>query len=178
MKLILIDGGPASGKNTLGELLVDKLSELGEKAVLLDLDNYVEKYNSKWIWNNEQEKENDQLQARADIAKDVDKYLSKNITTFVIGERFLSRNDVNRFLERLKTAPPIYLYHLNTPFTLRQQRLHQRGSHSLIDLEKDQKDRDAVTGWPGYIYENIHSPEVDASRLLSLIQEGKGKLFF
>lgn len=178
MKLILIDGGPASGKNTLGELLVGKLSGLGEKAVLLDLDTYVEKLNPKWVWDNEQKKEKDQLQARVDISKDIDKYLLDDFTIIVIGERFLSKDDVLHFLKRLKVTPPVYLYHLNTPFALRQRRLHERGPHSLIDLEKDQKDRDAVTEWPGYIYENIHSPEEDASQLLSFIQEGKGALSF
>jgi len=37
MKLILLDGGPACGKNTLGALLVEEFSKKGEKAVLLDL---------------------------------------------------------------------------------------------------------------------------------------------
>ncbi|MFA6447284.1 MAG: hypothetical protein WCW31_03445 [Patescibacteria group bacterium] len=174
MKLILIDGGPASGKNTLGELLVYKLTGLGEKAVLLDLDTYVEKYNPKWTWGNEQEKEKDQLQARIDISKDIDRYLLDDVTALVIGERFLSKDDVLHFLKRLGADPPVYLYHLNLPFALRQYRLHQRGPHSLIDLEKDQRDRDAVTEWPGCVYDNVHSPEEDASRLLSFIQEGKG----
>jgi len=178
MKLILIDGGPASGKNTLGELLSDKLRRLGGRAVLLDLDAYVEKFNSKWTWNNGQEKDKDQLQARVDISKDVDKYLLDDFTIIVIGESFLSKDDVVRFVKRLKVIPPVYLYHLNIASALRERRLYQRGPHSLIDLERDQKDRDAVRQWPGYVYENIHSPEIDASRLLSLIQEGKGLLNF
>jgi len=176
MKLILIDGGPASGKNTLGELLVHKLSELGEKAVLLDLDTYVEKYNPEWRWDSEHEKERDQLQARVDLSKDIDQRLLENAIIFVIGERFLSRDDVRRFLERLGTTPSVYLYHLSTPFAIRKQRLHERGPHSLIDLEKDQKDRDAVADLPGYVYENIHTPEEDADKLLALIQRGEGKL--
>ncbi len=178
MKLILIDGGPASGKNTLGELLSDKLRKLGGRAVLLDLDAYVEKFNPKWIWDNEQEKDKDQFQARVDISKDIDKYLLGDFIIVVIGESFLSKDDVIRFVKKLKVASPVYLYHLSAPFFLRVQRLYQRGPHSLIDLEKDQKDRDAVSQWPGYVYENIHSPEVDASRLLSLIQEGNGLLNF
>lgn len=33
MQLILIDGGPASGKNTLGKLLIDEFHRLGNKAI-------------------------------------------------------------------------------------------------------------------------------------------------
>lgn len=43
MRLILIDGGPASGKNTLRSLLVIKLKTQKENTVLFDLDTYVEK---------------------------------------------------------------------------------------------------------------------------------------
>lgn len=176
MKLVLIDGGPAAGKNTLGGLLIDKFHEQREKAVLLDLDNYIEEFNPKWIWEDEAQKEKDQLNARINIAKDVDKYLQEDFTVIVIGERFLTKDDVTNFINKLKITPPILLFHLQVPFILREQRLHQRGPHSLIDLNKDQKDRDEVKKWPGYIYENINSPEVDASNLISLIKEGKGPI--
>jgi len=71
MKLIIIDGGPASGKNTLGNLLVQEFQKQDNKVVLLDLDTYVEEFNPKWIWENEQQKEKDQLNARINFAKDV-----------------------------------------------------------------------------------------------------------
>ena len=66
------------------------------------------------------------------------------------------------------------LYHLSVPITLRKQRLEQRGPHSLIDLDKDQKDRDAITTWPGYIYQNINSAESDAKELMRLIEANEG----
>ncbi len=171
MKLVLIDGGPASGKNTLGELLIAKL---GDKAILLDLDTYVEEFNPKWIWENEGQKEKDQLNARMSIAKDIDKYLQKNFIVIVIGEQFLRKDNVADFINRLKVTPPVYLYHLSVPFDLREQRLHQRGPHSIIDLKKDQEDRDEVRIWLGHIYENINTPEVDAENLYRLIQNNKG----
>lgn len=174
MKLLFIDGGPASGKNTLGELLTKKFQELREKTILLDLDTYVEKLNPSWIWNDDEQKEKDQLQARRNIAKDIDKYLQEKDQVIVIGERFLSNDDVEKFINRLSIKPQVYLYHLSVPFSVRQQRLHQRGPHSLIDLAKDQKDRDAVTSWPGYVYENMNSPENDAGNLIKIMQEGKG----
>ena len=174
MKLILIDGGPASGKNTLGSLLIKKFQELDKKAVLLDLDTYVEEFNPKWTWENEDQKEKDQLNARINYSKDIDGYLKDDYAVIAIGERFLSRADIINFISRIKTTCPIYLYHLSIPFALREQRLHSRGPHSLIDLKKDQKDRDMVKNWPGCIYENINSPDVDALNLMSLIQEGKG----
>lgn len=176
MKLIIIDGGPASGKNTLGSMLIDKLHQLGDKAILLDLDTYVEEFNPKWIWENEQQKEKDQLNARINFAKDLDKYLQDNFIVVAIGERFLNKTDISRFIDKLKTECQVYLYHLSVPLALRQQRLHQRGPHSLIDLEKDQKDRNEIADWPGYVYENINSPEEDASNLIKLIQENKGLL--
>lgn len=174
MKLILIDGGPASGKNTLGTLLVDKFQQGGEQTILIDLDKYVEEFNSSWVWEDKQQEENDQLKARVNFIKDINKYLRDNFIVIAIGERFLTRASVTQFLNKLEITCPIYLFHLNTPFTLRKQRLHQRGPHSLIDLEKDQKDRDAVRIWPGYIYENINSPQEDAENLYKLIQENKG----
>lgn len=173
-KLILIDGGPASGKNTLGELLI---KIFGDKAVLLDLDIYVEKFNPTWVWKDDKQKEKDQLNARINIAKDIDKYLQQDYEVVVIGERFLRKDDVVHFTQRLKIISPVYLYHLAVPFVLREKRLHQRGPHSLIDLAKDQKDRDEIKDWPGYVYKNINSAEVDARNLMTLIKEGKGILF-
>lgn len=176
MKLILIDGGPASGKNTLGKLLIDYLRNNGNKAILLDLDQYVEGFNPKWIWENKKQKEKDQLNARIKIAKDIDKYLLEDFIIIVIGERFLTKDDVGRFISKLEMTSPVYLYHLSVPFDLREQRLHQRGPHSLIDLEKDQKERDAIKIWPGYIYGNINSSKEDAEKLYKLIQDNKGLL--
>lgn len=178
MKLILIDGGPASGKNTLGELIVKKLNEKSEKAVLLDLDTYVEQYNPKWVWDDERQKEADQLNARSDMAKDIDRYFRHGQTVIVIGERFLSKEDASRFTEKLGVACPIQLFHLSVPFELRKQRLRQRGPHSLIDLDKDQKDRDAVKDWPGRVYSNTNTPEVDAENLTKMIQDGEGELIY
>ena len=62
----------------------------------------------------------------------------------MIGEKFLTKEDVTNFISRLETSPPVYIYHLSVSFNTREKRLHQRGPHSLIDLEKDEKDRDAV----------------------------------
>ena len=47
----------------------------GGKAILLDLDTYVEQFNPHWIWDNDQQKEKDQLNARVNFTKDIDKYL-------------------------------------------------------------------------------------------------------
>jgi len=175
-RLILIDGGPASGKNTLGELLIQMFNDSGDKAVLLDLDTYVEKFNPTWIWENDDLKEKDQLNARLDIAKDIDKYLLQDYTTIIIGERFLKKDDVVRFIQRLKMTSAIYLFHLDIPFVLREKRLHQRGPHSLIDLAKDQKDRDEIKDWLGYVYKNINSAEVDARNLMTLIKKDEGEI--
>ena len=176
MKLILLDGGPASGKNTLGNLLVENFRKLGNKAILLDLDTYVEDINTSWIWKNKQLEENDQLKARENFVKDINKYLQENYIIFVIGERFLTKEDIVVFCNRLKITCPVYLYHLSIPISLRYERLHKRGPHSLIDLEKDQKDRDKIKIWPGYVYQNIHSPEIDAKNLMKLIQDGNGMI--
>jgi len=59
MKLILFDGGPASGKNSLGFILVQKFQKVGSKAILLDLDVYVEKYNPFWVWESKKKQEED-----------------------------------------------------------------------------------------------------------------------
>lgn len=174
MKLIMIDGGPASGKNTLAVLLSKKFRKLGSKARVLDLDTYVEQLNPKWIWRNKQQENKDQLKARENFVKDIKKHLKDDFIVIAIGERFLTKNDLHAFLSKIRTICYVYLYHLSIPLSLRKRRLHNRGPHSLIDLEKDQKDRDEVKSWPGYVYKNINSPEDDAINLFRLIQNKKG----
>lgn len=177
MKLILLDGGPASGKNTLGSLLVQQFQKQSGKAILLDLDTYVEQLNPTWIWNDKIKEENDQQKARINFGKEIDDYLRQNFVVIAIGERFLTKEDISNFIGRLKTLPSqIYLYHLSVPFQLRAERLDKRGPHSLIDLAKDQKDRDANPKWYGYIYENVNSEEIDSENLFKLIQANQGLL--
>jgi shikimate kinase len=176
MKLILLDGGPASGKNTLGALLARKLQDHGNKATLLDLDTYVEQLNPTWIWNDKAKEENDQQNARANFAEAIDNYLRQKYIVIAIGERFLTKENIANFIGRLKTSPSVYLYHLSIPFSMRMERLHKRGPHSLIDLAKDQKDRDSNLKWYGYIYKNVNSEEIDAQNLFKLIQDNKGLL--
>ncbi|OGH37757.1 MAG: hypothetical protein A2905_06720 [Candidatus Levybacteria bacterium RIFCSPLOWO2_01_FULL_36_10] len=176
MELILIDGGPASGKNTIGTLLVKKFLKNGIKSILLDLDTYVEEINPSWIWKDKQQENIDQLKAREKYIRDINKYIIEDFTVISIGERFLTKEDLNAFISRLSTTCPIFLYHLSVPLYLRKQRLHKRGPHSLIDLEKDQKERDSIQKWYGYIYENVNSPEEDVLNLSDLIQQKIGLL--
>lgn len=178
MKLIILDGGPASGKNTLGSLLVKLMIDQGEKAILLDLDSYVEKYNPKWIWDSKETKEKDQRQARIDFGKSVSKHLNEQQTVIAICERILTRTDLDRFMEMITVSTPVYLFHLSIPLSLRRQRLVDRGPHSLIDLDIDQRDRDEIPYWPGCVYENISTPKIDAANLLKLIQENKGLIVY
>ena len=175
-RLILIDGGPASGKNTLGDLLVIKFSNQGQQTILLDLDTYVERYNPKWIWSDDKSRENDFKEARIDFKKDIVFNLEKNENVIVIGERFLTINDIHSFVSAISVDCDVYIYHLSVPFEIREQRLHLRGPHTLIDLPKDQKERNAIKNWPGYVYENINSPEEDAESLMQLIMKGCGLL--
>jgi thymidylate kinase len=133
MRLILIDGGPASGKNTLGTLLKDKLKSNGEPSELLDLDTFVEEINPSWVWDDKQREKEDQSKARENIAKVVDSVLKSEGTCIVIGERLLTKEDVLTFLKRLRVICPVFLFHLSVPLKLRNKRLRARGSHSLID---------------------------------------------
>ena len=177
MKLILIDGGPASGKNTLGTLLVQKFMEPGNKFILLDLDIYVEEINPSWIWEDKQTERIDQQKARENFAQDIDQYLQRGFSVIAIGERYLTKEDIVNFIKRLEVkCPTYYLYHLNPPLELRKQRLEQRGPCSLIDLEKDQRERDSNAKWHGYVYENINSPIEDAENIMGLIQNDEGLL--
>ena len=140
----------------------------------MDLDAYVEMYNSKWVWENNEQKEKDQLNARINFCEEISKYLKDDYDVIAIGERLLTAKEVQNFISKITASCTAYVYHLTVSFSTRVRRLHLRGSHSLIDLEKDQKDRDSIKNWPGYVYENIHSPEEDASNLFSLIRQGKG----
>ena len=177
MKLIIIEGGPASGKNTLGDLLLERFRKLGNKTVLLNLDTYVERLNPKWIWDSKKLENKDQLKARENFSRDIRQYLRDNFDVIMIGEKFLDKDYLLNFLNKLDVDCDVYLYHLIVPLSLRRQRLNDRGSHSLIDLDKDQKERDAVKDWPGYIYKNLNSPEADALNLFTLIRDKKGFIY-
>lgn len=174
MILIIIDGGPASGKNTLGNLIVDKFHKLGDKSVLLDLDTYVEKINPTWRWEDKQQENIDQLKARDFFANEISKYLEDDYIVIAIGEKILTKTDLFAFLNKLNIISDTYLYHLVIPLTLRKERLQKRGPHSLIDIEKDQNDRNQIKTWPGYIYKNINSPEKDAKKLFEFIKKERG----
>jgi shikimate kinase len=177
MKLILIDGGPASGKNTLGALLVQNITEPGNKYILLDLDAYVEEINPSWIWEDKQTERFNQQKAREKFVQEIDQNLQRGFSVIAIGERFLTKEDIVNFIKRLKvTGSTYYLYHLSPPLELRKQRLEQRGLCSLIDLEKDQRERDSNAKWHGYVYENINSPIEDAENIMGLIQKDEGLL--
>ena len=176
MKLVLIDGGPASGKNTLGTLLIQEFQKINNRTILLDLDNYVEKLNPSWIWDDKQKEEKDQSKARENFIRDINKNLQQDFIVIAFGERFLTREDVINFMSKLNITYPVYLFHLNPPFEIRRQRLLQRGPNILIDLEKDQRERELNTKWYGYIYKNISTAEIDALNLFELIQKGQGLL--
>jgi predicted kinase len=177
MTLILIDGGPASGKNTLGALLVKKFKKPGNKIILLDLDVCIEKINPSWVWEDKEKERLEKQKARENFAQDIDRYLQQGFSVIAIGERFLTKDDIADFIKRLKvTFPTFYLYHLNPPFETRKKRLAQRGPCSLIDLEKDQSERDSNAKWYGYVYENINSPIEDAEIIMRLIQNDEGLL--
>ena len=157
-KIILIDGGPASGKTTLGKLLVENFNSQGEKSILLDLDSYVEEFCPKWVWDNNKQKEMDLFNARENFIKAINKYLQKNSAVIAIGERFLIGEDVNRYMCKLAPGSSVYLYHLSVPIMVRGARLEQRGHHTVIDLDKDQRERDKIEHWLGYVYQNINFP--------------------
>lgn len=78
------------------------------------------------------------------------------------------------FLKRLKAVCPVFLFHLSIPLRLQRKRLKERGPHSLIDLEKDQRVRGKIITWPGYVYHNVNSPEEDANNLVKLLENSKG----
>lgn len=174
MRLILLDGGPASGKNTLGELIVSELNKQSDKAVLFDLDNDVEAINPTWIWTDKQQETIDQEKARENFAKKIDIALQQGAIVVAIGERLITKENISGFVQRLKTIPAIQLFHLNVPYSLRESRLDDRGPHSLIDLAKDQRERDKNTKWYGYVYENVNLPQVDAQKIVELIKSKHG----
>ena len=175
-KLILIDGGPASGKNTLGILLLQDFQKRGIKAILLDLDVNVEEINPSWIWKSKQEEGKDQQKARENYIRGINKYLQQDYIVIAIGERFLTKENIAIFINKLTVNCSIYLYHLSIPFPLRTRRLDERGPHSIIDLNKDQRERDSIKTWYGYVYENINSPIEDAKNMMRLIQNNEGLL--
>jgi adenylylsulfate kinase-like enzyme len=177
MKLILLEGGPASGKNTLGEKLVEGFNIQGEKSVLLDHDTYIEELSPNWIWPNEEQKEKDLSIARVNLLHDINKYLAKQFVVLAIGGVWLTNDDVRKYTRKLVVKTPVYLFHLNTPLKMRKQREEQRGHSLLIDLEKDQKERDEILSWPGYVYHNTKTAETDAMNLMKLINERIGLIF-
>ena len=106
----------------------------------------------------------------------INKHLQQDFVVIAVGERFLTKEDIVNFINKLNITCPTYLYHLNVSFLLRKQRLLKRGPHSLIDLVKDQKDRDLNVKWYGYVYKNKNSPMEDAKNLIKLIRNNIGLL--
>jgi shikimate kinase len=174
MKLILLEGGPASGKNTLGEKLVECYKIKGEKSVLLDHDTYVEELCPNWTWPDQWQREKDLLKARTNHVNDINKYLVERFFVLAIGGVWLTNDDVKKYTSNLEVRAQVFLFHLSIPLELRKQRLEQRGPAPLINLEKDQKERDSILSWPGHIYQNINTPEIDAINLMNLISDGTG----
>lgn len=174
MKVIFIDGGPASGKNTLGNLLVDYFLRDGFKSVLLDLDGYVERYCPDWRWGDDRKRIRDINAARTDLIRDINSFLQRDFCVIVIGDRFMTQKEIDEYAKKLPLNCPKYLYHLNPPLAIRKQRLHDRGPHSLIDIDNDQQERDAILLWPGFVYQNVDIPEEDAKHLYTLIRTKKG----
>jgi adenylylsulfate kinase-like enzyme len=176
MKLILLEGGPASGKNTLGEKLVEGFKIRGEKSVLLDHDNYVEQLCPDWTWPDEAQKEKDLSRARVSHLRDINEYLAKEFIVLAIGGLWLTNDDVRKYSSKLAVKTPVYLFHLNTPLKIRKQREEQRGHSPMIDLEKDQKKRDGIVSWPGHIYYNTNTIDIDANNLMKLINDRIGQI--
>jgi len=174
MKLIFLEGGPASGKNTLGKKLVECFKIRGEKSVLLDHDTYVEELCPNWIWPSQQQREKDLSKARVNYLNDINKYLVKRFVVLAIGDIWLTNDDVKKYTSKLEVKTPVFLFHLNTPLRIKKQREEQRGHSPIIDLDKDQKERDQISSWPGYIYQNINAPEMDATNLMELINNEIG----
>jgi shikimate kinase len=177
MKLIFLEGGPASGKDVLGKKLVDCFRIQGEKSTLLDHDTYVEELRPTWVWLNEKSKAKDLKKVKIKYMKDINKYLANDFVVLAIGGTWLTDNDVKEYTSKLKMKTPVYLFHLNIPLNIRKQRLKQRGPAPLINLDKDQQQRDMITSWPGHIYQDINTPEIDAMNLMRLINQGIGLIF-
>lgn len=177
MKLILLEGGPASGKTTLGEKLVERFQAQGENSVLLDHDTYVEELCPDWTWPDEALKENDLARARAGHLKDINRYLAKNFVVVATGGLWLTAQDVSEYTSRLEVKTPVYLFHLDAPLDVRKQRLVRRGPAPRVNLDKDQEVRDAITSRPGHVYRNTAAPEREAANLMRLISAGAGLIF-
>ena len=156
--------------------MIQLFEKQNNKVILLDLDRCVEVFNPSWVWKDNQAKEKDLKKARVNFIDKINTHLQQDYIVIAIGERFLTKVDISNFITRLKIDSPIYLFHLTVPFSLRKDRLHKRGPHSLIDLEKDQKERDSNLKWYGYIYKNINTEQIDAQKLFQLIQNNHGLL--
>ena len=177
MKLILLEGGPVSGKSTLGEKIVEQFRAQGKKSVLLDHDIYVEDLCPDWTWPDEASKEYDLDRARAVHLRDINRYLAENYIVLATGGVWLTQNDVNEYTSGLEVKVPVYLFHLDIPLRLRKQRFNRRGVTPLINLDNDQWERNGIATWPGHIYHNTDTPETDALNLMKLIDAGTGLVY-
>lgn len=174
MKLILLEGGPASGKSTLGEMLVTQFRERGEKSVLLDHDTYVEELRPDWTWPDEASKKKDLAIAKEKHIREINRYLAERYTVLATGGVWVTSDDVHEYTVMLAGVVSVHLFHLNVPLNVRKQRFTGRGVAPQVNMDKDQKQRDRITSWPGHVYENTRTPEKDAANLMDLIDAGTG----
>ncbi len=85
MKLILLEGSPASGKNTLGEIIVESYKAQREKVVLLDHDIYIDGLFPGWLRMSQQQKEREIIKARNKHLNEINKYLVEGFVVLAIG---------------------------------------------------------------------------------------------
>jgi len=174
MRLIFLEGSPASGKSTLGEKLVEGYKAMGRKAVLLDHDIYIDGLFPGWFQMSQQQKESEIIKARNKHLDDINKHLLEGFVFVAIGGIWLTNDDVTKYTNNLKVKTQVFLFHLDAPLEVQKRREVQRGHNPMIDLDQWQKERDQISSWPGYIYPNVNTPEIDAINLMKLINDERG----
>jgi thymidylate kinase len=174
-KIIMINGLIASGKNTIGELLVKHFNENGTTAEFYDIDKAVEEINPTNTWGNEEDTLKVWLQARKNYAEKANNSESEVIV--VVGP-FFSKAEIKGYIDYIDKEIPLYLFMLDTPVDIRIERNKHRSRSNdpkdITDQEASyQKIKDSLYGG---MVKNDGPMEETIKQITEQIDADQGKL--
>ncbi len=176
MQIILINGLIASGKTTLGKLLVDEFTKKRIRASFIDIDDEVLQINSNFLWDNVVNKRKDWLKARRSAAIKANVNQRQGIITVIAGP-FFQRDEISGFVSFLKDDPVTFLFNLHLSLKVRlhrdKKRLH---TNDIATLKEQEQSFELLEERYGFDINNQNSTEEALKQIQCALAEDRGKL--
>lgn len=177
IKIIILNGGVASGKTTVSKLVVKKLKKGNIDAVFIDLDDAVERLNPEFEWNSDKDRLRDWLSARKTCAIKTINNLKAGKEVIMVGP-FLTKEEISGYLRHINLKVNVFLFTLVIPLEVRLKRNNERKfSNPTEDLIMQQKTIDKLLPKVlGQKTTNLTSPKETAEKILEFIGKNKGRI--